>query len=212
MSDATTKEGHVNYDVSDVLVEARAAPTMGRGCYGWVTAQDDDAKNRHFFRWERAEAEARYTPRRRDRRYRARREGSWEGRGGESCWRGRQRRALWRTRGVTTMEIAPSCGAIYGILAVWRKNYRGDPKTRNSRFTVAWRSVAPLPLWSQNREHDVVMSSNKCQGGRFLMRRRLTKSARRGEASATRRGVILGLRAPVLGKKHVELFLGLYDS
>jgi len=28
MSDATTKEGHVNYDVSDVLVEARAAPTM----------------------------------------------------------------------------------------------------------------------------------------------------------------------------------------
>ena len=28
MSDVTTKEGHVNYDVSDVLVEARAAPTM----------------------------------------------------------------------------------------------------------------------------------------------------------------------------------------
>jgi hypothetical protein len=73
----------------------------------------DDAKNSRFFRWERAEAEARYTPRRRDRRYRARREGSWEGRGGESCWRRRQRRALWRTRGVTTMEIAPSCGVIY---------------------------------------------------------------------------------------------------
>jgi hypothetical protein len=46
MSDATTKEGHVNYDVSDVLVKARAAPTMGRGCYGWVTAQHNDAKNR----------------------------------------------------------------------------------------------------------------------------------------------------------------------
>jgi len=37
-SDATAKEGHVNYDVSDVPVEARAAPTMGSGCYGWVTA------------------------------------------------------------------------------------------------------------------------------------------------------------------------------
>ena len=81
MSDSTTKEGHVNYDVSDVLVEAHAAPTMGRGCYGWVTAQHDDAKNRQFFRWERAEAEARYAPRRRNSRYRAHREGSWEGGG-----------------------------------------------------------------------------------------------------------------------------------
>jgi hypothetical protein len=73
MSDATTKEGHVNYDVSDVLIEARAAPTMGRGCYGWVTAQHDDAKNCQFFRWERAKAEARYAP------------GGVLGRGGESC-------------------------------------------------------------------------------------------------------------------------------
>jgi len=81
MSDATTKEGHVNYDVSDVLVEARAAPTMGRGCYGWVTAQHDDAKNRQLFWWERAEAEAQYAPRRRNSRYRAHREGSWEGGG-----------------------------------------------------------------------------------------------------------------------------------
>ena len=32
--DATEKEGHVNYDLSDVPVEARAAPTTGRGCYG----------------------------------------------------------------------------------------------------------------------------------------------------------------------------------
>ena len=32
--DATEKEGHVNYDVLDVPVEARAAPTTGRGCYG----------------------------------------------------------------------------------------------------------------------------------------------------------------------------------
>ena len=28
----TVKEGHVNYDVSDVPVEARAAPTTGSGC------------------------------------------------------------------------------------------------------------------------------------------------------------------------------------
>jgi hypothetical protein len=35
----------------------------------------------------------------------------------------------------------------------------------------------------------------------------LTKSAWRGEASATRRGVVSGPQATVLGKKHVELFL-----
>ena len=35
-SDATAKEGHVNYDVSDVLVEARGATTMGSGWYGLV--------------------------------------------------------------------------------------------------------------------------------------------------------------------------------
>jgi len=33
-----------------------------------------------------------------------------------------------------------------------------------------------------------------------------------GEASATRRGVVSGPCEPVLGKKHVELFLGMYDS
>ncbi len=32
--DATEKEGHVNYYVLDVPIEARAAPTTGRGCYG----------------------------------------------------------------------------------------------------------------------------------------------------------------------------------
>ena len=29
---AMAKEGHVNYDMSDVPVEARAAPTTGSGC------------------------------------------------------------------------------------------------------------------------------------------------------------------------------------
>ncbi len=32
------EEGHVNYDVSDVNVEARAAPTTGSGWFGWVLA------------------------------------------------------------------------------------------------------------------------------------------------------------------------------
>ncbi len=35
------KEGHVNDDVSDVPVEARAAPTTGRGWYGLVLAAPD---------------------------------------------------------------------------------------------------------------------------------------------------------------------------
>jgi len=37
-SDATAEEGHVNYDVSDVTVEACAAPMMGSGWFGWVLA------------------------------------------------------------------------------------------------------------------------------------------------------------------------------
>jgi len=38
-SDVTANEGRINYDVSDVPVEARAAPTTGSGCYGWVLAR-----------------------------------------------------------------------------------------------------------------------------------------------------------------------------
>jgi len=41
----------------------------------------NDAKNCRFFSWERAEAQARYTPRRRTRRHRTSREGSWGGGG-----------------------------------------------------------------------------------------------------------------------------------
>jgi hypothetical protein len=37
-SDATKKKGHANYDVSNVPVEARAAPTTGSGCHGSVLA------------------------------------------------------------------------------------------------------------------------------------------------------------------------------
>jgi len=47
----------------------------------------------------------------------------------------------------------------------------------------------------------------KCQGGSSFVDVRSTKLARRGEASATCRGVVSGPRATVLGKKHVELFL-----
>ena len=35
-SDAMAEEGHVNYDISDVNVEARAAPKTGSGWFGWV--------------------------------------------------------------------------------------------------------------------------------------------------------------------------------
>ena len=38
-SGTTAKKGHINYDVCDVPVKARAAPTMGSGCYSWVMAQ-----------------------------------------------------------------------------------------------------------------------------------------------------------------------------
>ena len=37
-SNATAKEGHVNYDVFDALIEAHAAPTTGSGCFGWEMA------------------------------------------------------------------------------------------------------------------------------------------------------------------------------
>jgi len=38
-SDATANEGRVNYDLSDVPIKARAAPTTGSGCQGWVLAR-----------------------------------------------------------------------------------------------------------------------------------------------------------------------------
>ena len=37
-SDAMAEEGHFNYDISDVNVEARAAPKTGSGWFGWVLA------------------------------------------------------------------------------------------------------------------------------------------------------------------------------
>ena len=47
--DATAKKGHVNYDVSDVPVKVRAAPTTGSGCHVLYWHARDDAKNSSFF-------------------------------------------------------------------------------------------------------------------------------------------------------------------
>ena len=114
-------------------------------------------------------------------------------------WEGTQR---------VTMEFAVVPFTVF--LMVWHIFYRGENKTRDSGSTVAPGSVAPLPLWSQNRKPDVRMTSIQRQGGRFWMKWRLTKLARRGEASATCWGVVSGPQAPIFGKKHVELFFGLY--
>ncbi len=49
--DATANKGHVNYDVSDVSVEAKGSRTMGSGCATVGYCAHDDAKNRgRFFR------------------------------------------------------------------------------------------------------------------------------------------------------------------
>ena len=67
-----------------------------------------------------------------------------------------------------TMEIAPWCGATIYCISVWRNFYSGEKKNHDSGSTVAWGSVAPLPLWSQNREHVVLMLRIQCQGGGIL--------------------------------------------
>ena len=49
--DATANEGHVNYDVSDVSVEAIGSCTTGSGCAAVGYCAHDDAKNRSRFFW-----------------------------------------------------------------------------------------------------------------------------------------------------------------
>ena len=44
-------EGHVNYDVSDVSVEAIGSRTMGSGCATVGYCARDNAKNRSRFFW-----------------------------------------------------------------------------------------------------------------------------------------------------------------
>ena len=48
--------------------------------------------------------------------------------------------------------------------------------------------------------------------GSIFDEKEVDKIGEEGRRSATRRVVVSGLQAPVLGKKHVELFLGLYGS
>jgi len=38
-SGAMANEGRVNYDLSEVPIEAPAAPMTGSGCHGWVLAR-----------------------------------------------------------------------------------------------------------------------------------------------------------------------------
>jgi len=48
--------------------------------------------------------------------------------------------------------------------------------------------------------------------GSILDEMEIDKIGEEGRRSATRRVVVSGLQAPVLGKQHVELFLGLDSS
>jgi hypothetical protein len=73
-------------------------------------------------------------------------------------------------------EVLPSliltfgrCGTIFTT---------GIAELFDSGFTVAHASVAPVRLWSRNCVRDIRMSSVRCQGGRFWMRRKSIKSAR----------------------------------
>ena len=111
----------------------------------------DDAKNSRFFWWERAEAEARYTPHRRNRRYRACWEGSWEGEGslvgaGDSvvpCG-GHEVSRRWKLHHrVVQLSVFSGCGAIF------------TPRERQTpgfRDVVACANDTPVPLRRQNRD------------------------------------------------------------
>ncbi len=84
-SDATAKEGHINYDVCNVPVEARAAPTMGSGCYSWVMAQRAMwCKNNLYFLGGSTQSQKRDA----DAIVGAGRVGRGLTKGGGSCWGG----------------------------------------------------------------------------------------------------------------------------
>jgi len=46
--------------------------------------------------------------------------------------------------------------------------FTAGKKNHDSGSTVAWGSVAPLPVWSQNHEHVVLMLRIQCQGEGIL--------------------------------------------
>ena len=85
----------------------------------------------------------------------------------------------------------------------------GDAACHDGNCTMVWCNNLLYFRHGTNVTHSIPRVGDI---GQCWMRRRWTKSSRRGEASATCRGVISGPPKPVLGKKHVELFLGMYDS
>ena len=63
-SDAMAEEGQFNYDISDVNVEARAAPKTGSGWFGWVflAARRRVVESSIFPMRVRGGGSAKYTP------------------------------------------------------------------------------------------------------------------------------------------------------
>ena len=56
-------KGHVNYDLSDATVKARAAPTTGNGCHGLVSARAQRCEKLSIFSVRAREGgSAKYTP------------------------------------------------------------------------------------------------------------------------------------------------------
>ena len=109
------EEGHVNYDVSDVNVEARAAPKTGSGWFGWVLAARRRVVESSIFSGE--------SGRRRKREIHPAnaivgtgRVGRGRGKGGGVLLARVTASFLGEGTRRVTMEIAPWCGAIYCIL------------------------------------------------------------------------------------------------
>ena len=82
------------------------------------------------------------------------------------------------------MVVSKIISSCLEFCVIWSKIHLGERMNRDSGITVARISVVPVALGIQNRACDVLMISDRYQGGRFLMRRELTKLARRGGASA----------------------------
>jgi len=78
-------------------------------------------------------------------RHRACWEGSWEG-GGSLVGAGDSVVPVGRGRDVSRWNWHHGVVQFMVFLTVWRNFYRGDPETRDSGFTVAGGSVAPVRL------------------------------------------------------------------
>jgi len=149
----------------------------------------------------------RNTPRRSDRRHRACQEGSWEG-GGSLVGTGN---SVVPCGGKDASDDGKmhhrECNLLYftrfGVILT------GD----TPRLAILAPQSHPVRLWSQNHEHAILMSHIQCQGGLILgdvrregYRQNRSGGEKRGEASATGRGVVSGPRATVLGGKTRGIF------